>query len=91
MEVLTPWGEHHVLAAHAPEINIGCAPYVRWWAGIWREVICIVDPAAVLEVTDTNSTAPAADCGTPRADDTRFRTFLQAFNLRDLVDLQPFP
>ena len=34
MEVLTPWGKHHVLAAHAPQINIGCEPYVRWWAGI---------------------------------------------------------
>ena len=30
MEVLTPWGKHHVLAAHAPHINIGCEPYVKW-------------------------------------------------------------
>ena len=36
MEVLTPWGKHHVLAAHTPQINIGCEPYVRWWADIWR-------------------------------------------------------
>ena len=34
MEVLTPWGKHHVLAAHTPQINIGVHPYVRWWAGI---------------------------------------------------------
>ena len=34
MEVLTPWGKHHVLVAHAPQINIGVEPYVRWWAGI---------------------------------------------------------
>ena len=34
MEVLTPWGKHHVLAAHAPQINIGVEPYVRRWAGI---------------------------------------------------------
>ena len=40
MEVLIPWGKHHVLAAHAPQINIGVEPYVRWWAGIWREVTC---------------------------------------------------
>ena len=44
MEVLTPWRKHHVLAAHAPQINIGIEPYVRWWAGIWREVTFIVDP-----------------------------------------------
>ena len=34
MEVLTPWGWHHVLAAHAPRISIGVEPYVRWWATI---------------------------------------------------------
>ena len=34
MEVLTPWGEHHVLAAHAPQLNISCEPHVRWWADI---------------------------------------------------------
>ena len=45
MEVLTPWGKHHVLAAHAPQINIGCEPYVRWWADIWREVTRMVDPS----------------------------------------------
>ena len=28
MEVFTHWGKHHVLAAHTPEINIGCEPYV---------------------------------------------------------------
>ena len=31
MEVLTPWGRHHVLAA---QINIGYEPYVQWWAEI---------------------------------------------------------
>ena len=25
IEVLTPWGRHHVLAAHAPQVNIGVA------------------------------------------------------------------
>ena len=55
MEVLTPWGQHHVLAAHAPQINIGVEPYVRWWAGVWRQVPCVVDPTSVLVVADTNS------------------------------------
>ena len=91
MEVLTPSGRHHVLAAHAPQINIGCEPHVRWWAGMWCEVTCIADPATVLVVTDTNSPARPADRGTPLSDDTQYRTFLQAFNLRDLVDLQPVP
>ena len=62
MEVLTPWGKHHVLAAHAPQI--GCEPYVRWWADILLEVTCIVDPASVLMVTDTKSVARP---GEPRA------------------------
>ena len=91
MEVLTPWGRHHVLAAHAPQINIGVEPYVRWWADIWREVTCLVDPATVLVVTHTNSAARPADRGTPRLEDTGYRTFLRAFNLRDLVDLHPVP
>ena len=55
MEVLTRWGWHHVLAAHAPQINIGVEPYVRWWADIWRDVTCLVGPTTVLVVTDTNS------------------------------------
>ena len=84
MEVLTPWGKHHMLAAHASQINIGVEPYVRWWAGIWCEVTCIVDPVTVLVVTDPNSMAQPADQGTPRPDDTCYRTFLQAFNLKDL-------
>ena len=91
MEVLTPWGKHNVLAAHAPQINIGREPYVRWWAGILRQVTCIVDPATILVVTDTNSAARPADRGTPRPDDTGYRMFLQGFNLRDLVDLHPVP
>ena len=28
MEVRTPWGKHHMLAAHAPEMSIGREPYV---------------------------------------------------------------
>ena len=91
MEVLSPWGRHHVLAAHAPQINIGIEPYVRWWATIWREVTCLVDPTTNLVVTDTNSAARPADRGTPRPEDTGYRTFLRAFNLRDLVDLDPVP
>ena len=91
MEVLTPWGRHHVLAAHAPLINIGVEPYVRWWADIWWEVTCLVDPGTVLVVTDTNSAAPPADRGTPRPEDTGYCTFLKAFNLRDLVDLHRVP
>ena len=91
MEVLTAWGRHHVLAAHAPQISIGVEPYVRWWAAVWREVTCLVDPTTVLVVTDTNSAARPADRGTPRPEDTGYRTFLRAFNLRDLVDLHPVP
>ena len=91
MEVLTPWGRHHVMAAHAPQISIGVEPYVRWWAAIWREVTCLVDPTTVLVVTDTNSAARPADRGTPRPEDTGYRTFLRAFNFRDLVDLHPVP
>ena len=91
MEVLTPWGRHHVLAAHAPQISIGVEPYVRWWAAVWREVTYLVDPTTVLVVTDTNSAAQPADRGTPRPEDTGYRTFLRAFNLRDLVDLHPVP
>ena len=91
MEVLTLCGRHHVLAGHAPQINIGHGPYVRWWATIWREVACLVDPTTVLVVTDTNSAARPADWGTPRPEDTGYRTFLRAFSLRDLVDLHPVP
>ena len=91
MEVLTPWGKHHVLAALAPQINIGCEPYVRWWAEMWREVTRMVDPTSVLVVADTNSAAWPVDRGTPRPDDMGYRTFLRAFNLRDLVDLHPVP
>ena len=50
-----------------------------------------MDPATVLVVTDTNSTARPADRGTPHRDDTGYRSFLRAFNLRDLVDLHPVP
>ena len=91
MEVLTPWGKHHMPAAHAPQINISCEPYVRWWAGIWREVTCILDPATALRVTNTNSAARPADRGTPRTNDTGYRMFLLAFNLRDLVHVYPVP
>ena len=91
MEVLTPWDWYHVLAAHAPQISIGVEPYVRWWATIWREVTCLVDPTTDLVVTDTNSAARPADRGTPRPEDTGYRTFLKAFNLKDLVDLHPVP
>ena len=91
MKMPTPWGKHHVLAALAPQINIGYEPYVRWWADIWCEVTGIVDPASILVVTDTNSAARPADRGTPCPDDTGYRTLLQAFNLRDLVDLHPAP
>ena len=91
MEVLTPWGRHHVLAAHAPQISIGVEPYVRWWAAVWREVTCLVDLTTALVVADTNSAARPADRGTPRPEDTGYRTFLRAFNLTDLVDLHPVP
>ena len=91
MEVPTPWGKHHVLAAHAPQISIGCEPYIRWWAEIWHEVTRMVDRTLVLVVADTNLAARAADSGTARPDDTGYQTFLRAFNLRDLVDLHPVP
>ena len=91
MEVLAPWGRHHVLARHAPQINIGVGTYVRCWATIWREVTCLVDRTTVVVVTDTNSAARPADRGTPRPEHTGYRSFLRAFNLRDLVDLHPVP
>ena len=91
LEVLTPWGGHHVLAAHAPQINIGIEPYMRWWATVWRDVTCLVDPTTVLVVTETNSAARPADRGTPRPEDTGYYTILRAFNLTDLVDLHPVP
>ena len=80
-----------MLVAHAPQTNIGCEPYVRWWADIWREVTCIMDPTSVQVLIHTNSAARPADRGTPRPDDTSYRTFLLAFNLKDLVDLHPVP
>ena len=51
----------------------------------------MVDPTSVPVVTDTNSLAQPEDRGTPRLDDTRYRTFLRAFNPRDLVDLHLVP
>ena len=59
--------------------------------GIWREVTRMVDWTSVLVVTDTNWAARPQDRGTPRPKDTGYRTFLRAFNLRDLVDLHPVP
>ena len=91
MQVLIPWGKHHVLAAHAPQIHIGCEPYVRWWAQIWRKVTRMVDPSSVLVVADTNSAARPADMETPCPDDMGYRTFLRAFNLKELVDLHCVP
>ena len=70
MEVPTPRGKHHVLAANALQINIGSEPYVQWWAGIGREVTYIVDPKTVVVVTDTNSAARPADRGTPMIQST---------------------
>ena len=63
MEVATRLGQHHVLVAHAPQSKIGVEPYVRWWAGVWREVTCIVDATNVLVVIDINSAARPADRG----------------------------
>ena len=91
MEVLTPWDRHHVLVAHAPQISIGVERYVRWWADIWQEITCLKDPTTVLVLTDTNSAARPADRGTLRPEDTGYRTFVRAFNLRALVDLHPVP
>ena len=87
----TRWGKHHVLAADAPELHIGCEPYVRWWADMSHEVTRMVDPTSVLVVTDTNSAFRPTDIGTPRPDDTGYRTFVRACNLTDLGDLQPVP
>ena len=91
MMFLTPWGRHQVLAAHAPQINIGCEPYVRWWAAIWRAVTHMVDPASLLVVANTNSAARPADRGTSHPDETGCKSFFRAFNFRDLVDLHPVP
>ena len=63
MKVLARCGKRHMLAAHAPQINIGCEPYVRWWADIWRKLTHIVDPTSILVVTDTNSAARQEDRG----------------------------
>ena len=51
----------------------------------------MVDPTSILVVTNTNSAARPADRGTPHPHDTSCRTFLRAFNLRNLVDLHPVP
>ena len=83
--------EDYMVAAHAPQINIGSEPYVGWWAVIWRDVTRMVDSASVMVAVDTNSVAQPADRGTPGPDDTDYRAFLQAFNLRDPVDLHPVP
>ena len=52
---------------------------------------CVVLCCVILVVTDTNSAARPADRGTPWPDDTGYRTFLRAFNLKDLVYLHPVP
>ena len=64
---------------------------MRWWADIWREITCLVDPTTVLVFTDGNLVVRPADRGTPRPEDTGYHTFLRAFNLKDLVDLHPVP
>ena len=51
----------------------------------------MVDPASVLMVAHTNSAAPPANTGTARPDDTGYRTFLRAFNLKELLDRHPVP
>ena len=79
----------HFLACHAPQINPTCEPYVRWWAGIWGNVTGMVDPKFVLVVADTNSGAWPAHKGTPRPENAGYRTFLQPFNLQNLVYLHP--
>ena len=40
----------------------------------------MVDPASVLVVAGTNSAARPVDRGTPRPDDTGYRSFLRGFN-----------
>ena len=49
----------------------------------------MVDPASLLVVADTNSTAQPVDKGTPPPDDMGYRAFVRAFGLRALVDLHP--
>ena len=49
----------------------------------------MVDPTSVPPVTDTNSAARPRDTRTPRPNDIGHRTFLRAFNLKDLVALHP--
>ena len=47
MEVPTPWGKHHLLAVHAHQMNIGCEPYMRWWAGVAMVLRCQVQLRAI--------------------------------------------
>ena len=91
MHVVTPRGEHHVLAAHALQINIGYEPHARWWADICREVTRILDATSILVVIDTNSAAKLADRGSPRTHETGYPTFVRAFTPRDLVDVHTPP
>ena len=89
-EVFTPWGKHHVLAAHAPQINIGSEPYVRWCV----ENLAQGDPhcgPTVRSSGDRHQFGGSASRGTPHVDDTGYRTLLRAINLRDLVDPHPVP
>ena len=61
-----PVGKAACASSPCPQINIGCEPYVRWWAMIWREVTREVDPASALVLANTNSTTRPADRGTLR-------------------------
>ena len=76
IQVPTPWGKHHVLAAHAPQINIGCEPYLRWWADMWCDVTRMLDPTTVLVLTDTKSASRPTGRETPRSHDMDYGTFL---------------
>ena len=86
-----PWGEAARVGDPCTQINIGCRPYLRWWTEILCEVTRMLSPTFGLVVTNTYSAAGPADTGTPRSDDTRYRTFLRAFNLMDLKDLHLVP
>ena len=91
MGVFTPRGKHHVLAVHSPQSQVGQEVYLQWCADMWRHVAQVVDPISVLLLADMNLAARPEDRSRPRGDEVGYRTFLRAFDLRDLIDLRPVP
>ena len=51
----------------------------------------MIDCTSVALLADTNSAARPEDQSRRRREDVGYRTFLRAFNLRDLVDMHATP